>query len=296
MILSVDKVNKSFGKKKILDNVSFEITKPEILALIGPNGAGKSTLLNVITNLASYDSGNVEILKKSNKDPKIFKDISFMQDNSVLYEYLTGYDHLQFIGDIQGLSKKRILMVSEKMGINNYLFNKVSTYSLGMKQHLLITMAILNTPKLLIMDEPLNGLDPSSSIKIRRLLLELRNEGTAILLSSHNLSEIDRVTTQVLFLKDGRVIREDLSVYQNTYYYLTVNVPNIAQNILAKEKIKTIGIEANKIILQTSPSHSLNNIMKVLLQDNIAILDIEKKVIGSEDRYQIIFGEKEFSK
>ena len=98
--------------------------------------------------------------------------MSYMQDNSVLYDYLSGYDHLQFIGDVQGISKEQIIETAERIGMEGYLNKKVQNYSLGMKQHLLLAMAIVNKPKLLILDEPLNGLDPTSAIRVRELLLE----------------------------------------------------------------------------------------------------------------------------
>src|SRR6185312_16678542 len=100
------------------------IEEPQIIALVGPNGSGKSTLMNIITNLLPADKGEVTVLGKSNRDPNIFREISFMQDNSVLYDYLTGYDHLQFIGDVQGISKKQIHETAERIGIVGYINKK----------------------------------------------------------------------------------------------------------------------------------------------------------------------------
>src|SRR5699024_884002 len=147
MILSVENIHKSYGKEDVLKGISFTIDQPEIIALVGPNGSGKSTLMNVITNLLAANSGKVTVLNKSNTDPHIFKEIAFMQDNSVLYDYLTGYDHLQFIGDVQNISKEQIMQTAKRVGIESYLNKWVRHYSLGMKQHLLLTMALLNEPK-----------------------------------------------------------------------------------------------------------------------------------------------------
>ncbi|HLR75574.1 MAG TPA: ABC transporter ATP-binding protein, partial [Virgibacillus sp.] len=152
MIVSVNNVHKSYGKEKVLKGISFTIEEPQIIALVGPNGSGKSTLMNIMTNLLTADEGDITILGKDNKDPNIFREVSFMQDNSVLYDYLTGYDHLQFIGDVQNLSKEKIISVAERIGIDGYMHKKVGNYSLGMKQHLLLTMALVNDPKLLILD------------------------------------------------------------------------------------------------------------------------------------------------
>ena len=232
MILSVKDVYKSYGKEQVLKGITFEIEEPQIIALVGPNGSGKSTLMNIITNLLPADKGEVTVLGKSNRDPNIFREISFMQDNTVLYEYLTGYDHLQFICDVQGLPKKHLLETADRIGITSYLNKKVKNYSLGMKQHLLLAMAVVNKPKLMILDEPLNGLDPTSAIRVRELLLALRDEGTTILLSSHNLAEIDRVTSSILFLKKGNLIKENMAEFEQVRYQITVDQTAKAEKAL----------------------------------------------------------------
>lgn len=286
-ILKVENIRKMYGQELVLDGVSFEITEPQIIALIGPNGSGKSTLLNILTNLLQPTSGQVTILEKNNTNPSIFREIAFMQDNSVLYDYLTGYDHLQFIADVQSLPKERITETAVIIGIESYINKKVKNYSLGMKQHLLIAMAIMNRPKLLILDEPLNGLDPTSAIKIRHLLLKLHDEGTAILLSSHNLGEIDRITTNILFLKNGRLIQEDISQFEKTHYLITVDKLEQANAILSKREIQ-VTLETQRLKIPIN-NDSLEDILKLLQAENIHVLDIEKLVTGSEDRYKKIF-------
>ena len=294
MILSVNDVHKSYGKEKVLKGVSFEIEEQQIIALIGPNGSGKSTLLNIITNLLAADRGEITILNKHNKDPDIFREIAYMQDNSVLYDYLTGYDHLQFIGDVQGISKKQIMETAERIGNDGYLNKKVKNYSLGMKQHLLLAMAILNQPKLLILDEPLNGLDPTSAIRVRELLLELSKGGTTILLSSHNLGEIDRVTSKILFLKDGNLIKEDISDYEQVGYEIDVDDVMKAKNVLEEVSIP-VELIGTKLQIYSKDA-SLNNIFQLLEQKGLKLLDIEKKTQGSEERYRKIFEGKGDSK
>lgn len=287
-ILKVENIRKMYGQELVLDGVSFEITEPQIIALVGPNGSGKSTLLNIITNLLRPTSGQVTILENNNTSPSIFREIAFMQDNSVLYDYLTGYDHLQFIADVQSLPKKRITETAVLIGIESYINKKVKNYSLGMKQHLLIAMAIMNHPKLLILDEPLNGLDPTSAIKVRHLLLKLQDEGTAILLSSHNLGEIDRITTNILFLKNGRLIQEDISLFEKKHYLITVDKLEQARAILSKREIQVI-LETQRLKIPVNNNDSLEYTLKLLQAENIRVLDIEKLVTGSEDRYKKIF-------
>lgn len=288
MILSVKDLYKSYGKQKVLKGISFDIRDPRILALVGPNGSGKTTLLSVITNLLDADSGEVTVLGKTNKDPNIFRGISFMQDNTVLYDYLTGYDHLQFIASVHGLAKGKITETAERVGMDRYMHKRVGNYSLGMKQHLLLTMALVNDPKLLILDEPLNGLDPTSAIRVRELLLEINKQGTTILLSSHNLGEIDRVTSEILFLKDGQLMKEDISHHEKTYYYLTVSDLNGAEKILSELQVPTVLIQ-DKLQIEMEGA-ALYPMLEKLSDENIDIFDVEKRVLGSEDRYREIFG------
>src|SRR5699024_6884578 len=289
MILSVDNIHKSYGKEKVLKGITFQINHPQIIALVGPNGSGKSTLLNIITNILTADTGKVTVLGNSNQDPHIFRDIAYMQDNSVLYDYLTGYDHLQFIGDMQGSTKQNINATTEKLGITQYMNKKVKKYSLGMKQHLLLAMAILNKPKLLILDEPMNGLDPTSAILVRGLLIELHAKGTTILLSSHNLAEIDRVTPSILFLKNGKLMEEDISKYEKTRYFLTVSDKNAASDILKENGFLFTTEDEGIQIYQKD--NTLQAVLTTLENEGITIHDIDKQVTGSEERYKHLFVE-----
>lgn len=285
-------IYKAYVREPVLKDINFEITKPGIFALVGPNGSGKSTLLNIISNLIRPDTGSVTILGKPNSNSEIFKEMSFMQDNTVLYDYLTGYDHLQFIAELQSISKEQILHTSQTIGNAEYLHKKVKHYSLGMKQHLLLAMAIINKPKLLILDEPLNGLDPTSAIRVRELLLRLVNEGTTILLSSHNLGEIDQVTSNIFFLKKGTLIKEEISNYQSIFYTLTVDDVEKASRILLDNnlELKVIG---NQVIFQLNNNTTLKFVVKKLALNEIEIHDIEKKLMGAEDRYREIFSTKD---
>lgn len=292
MILNVSSVYKSYGKEVVLKNIHFNITEPGIYALVGPNGSGKSTLLNIITNLVKLDSGTVTINGKDNRNPDIFKEMSFMQDNTVLYNYLTGYDHLQFIAELQSISEERLIQTAKLVGNLDYLHKKVMHYSLGMKQHLLLSMAIINNPKLLILDEPLNGLDPTSAIKVRELLLRLEAEGTTILLSSHNLGEIDQVTSKILFLKEGKLIEEEARNFESVYYLLKVDKPNETIGSLIE-----IGMEAtvmnDRVKIKCRDEFPFNIILNSLIDKNIQIYDIEKRLTGTEDRYKEIFSSKD---
>lgn len=290
-ILRVDGIKKSYGNHEVLKGVSFGLEEPGIRALIGPNGSGKTTLFSVITNLLKKDCGEIEILGMRNDNPDIFKKISFLKDNTVLYSYLSGLDHLKFIAYAQGLPSSRIDEVCEKIGISHYIGNKTGTYSLGMKQHLLIAMAIMNKPKLMILDEPLNGLDPTSVIKIRYLLQELARDKTAILLSSHTLSEIDFITSDILFLSNGTIINEDISKYKTAEYNFLLDEKSVSK---AKTFFKgdTAIISRGLNLSYRTKNADVQNFIKIMTENNIEFTEMSKKKIGAEERYKTIFPEE----
>lgn len=294
MIVEVKNLNKSYGKHKVLNDLSFKIEKPQVLALIGPNGSGKSTLMNCMMNLISFDSGEIEILGKSNKDYEIFREVSFLKDNRVLYPYLTGFDHLKYICDIQKIPQERIDQVIELADIRSFYKKIVSSYSLGMKQRLLLAMALCNNPKLILMDEPLNGLDTDSIFKFRDLIKNLGENNTTILISSHSLNELDYITNDILFLKDGSVIYEDIEIYKQTEYRIFLENSDdmkVLQNFLDtnSENIKYQIKEAENSIIFNLPDSKINQVLSFIYENNIKIKKILAKTYGAEDRYRKIF-------
>lgn len=172
--------------------------------------------------------------------------------------------------------------------MENYLKKIVSDYSLGMKQHLLLAMAIMNRPQLLFLDEPLNGLDPTSAILMRKILLELEQDGTTILLSSHNLAEIDKLTKNILFLKEGKLIEVDMSVYNKIYYSFELSDRTRAIELLNEKSYHATPIE-NGLKVEMD-KHSLDTVIDLIKTNQIQILDIQKEVTGSENLYEEIFG------
>lgn len=288
VVLKVTNLTKNYGKQEVLKGINLLLEEPGIYALIGPNGSGKTTLFNTISNLLKPTSGEIEVVGKKNTDASIFYEVSFLKDNRVLYEYLSGYDHLTFIQSAQKLPKERVDEVIKKMQIGHYVHKKVGDYSLGMKQSLLIAMAMLNKPKLMILDEPLNGLDPTSVIKVRYLLKELAENGTTILISSHTLSEIDLITDNIMFLKDGRIVEEKIEIANSNIY--AINVENTAnlEKILEGFEYK---IEDNLLKVNLHEKEIFELLTK-FHENQIKYLDISKVKRGTEDRYMEMFPEE----
>lgn len=288
MIIQVKDLKKRYKKEWILKGINIEVDEPKIIALVGPNGSGKTTLLNCMTNLLSFQEGEITLVGKKIDDPSLFYDVSYLQDNRILYGNLTGYDHLKFICAVQKLSSSKISEVADWVGMTDYLKKRVRNYSLGMKQHLLLAMSIINDPKLLLLDEPLTGLDPTSAITMRNILLDLNHKGTTILLSSHNLDEIDRLTNSIYFLKDGEILEESLSNLNSRHYTVTVTDSDKVQNIL-KEHNYDFTIANNNQVSFSEQSIDLPTFINLMNQNDIAIQDIDKQKLGAEKRYQELF-------
>ena len=209
-ILKCESLNKKFGKKQILNNVCLEIQEGDILGFIGPNGAGKTTTIKLILGLQSITGGRVQIngYDIQTQFTKAIKKVGSIVENPDLYMYLSGYENLRLIANLyQGITKERIEEVVKLVKLENRIQDKVSKYSLGMRQRLGIAQAILHRPNLLILDEPTNGLDPEGIKEMRELLVDLaEKEKMAILISSHNLAELDNLCNKVSIIKNGTII------------------------------------------------------------------------------------------
>lgn len=213
-VLEVRDIHRNYGKKEVLKGVTFQIDSSEIVGLIGKNGAGKSTLFKVIAGLLKQKSGTVKILDQevSSKNRKIFQQVGCLIEQVSLYPHLTGYEHIQIVAKLTDTKiDEHVETLISTLKMNSYIHNKTKTYSQGMKQRLGILLAVLNKPKLLLLDEPLNGLDPEGVYEIRTFLLNIcHQEGMSLLISSHILSEMQIFCDRFLFLKDG-VISKDLT-------------------------------------------------------------------------------------
>lgn len=291
LALSVKDLSKCYSKHKVLDNVSLEIQPGELVALVGPNGSGKTTFLNAIANVINMDSGTVEILGKPNTDVSIYHKYSYMIDNTVLYGYLTGLDHLKFVCETRKLKKESIRNAVETVGIQAFITKKVKEYSLGMKQQLLFAMAIINEPEFLVLDEPFNGLDPTTIIKVRKILMELREKGTTVFLSSHNLAEVDQMTSHIVFVKDGKFIEEDISQYQEDVYYFKVKNPgSVTKHLQAMKHLDSNSVYGNngEIAVKTK-GVGLNQVLEKILQVD-EVVSMRKEIVGAEKRYVSLYG------
>lgn len=208
-ILKVEHVSKKIGKTSILTDISFEIKEGEIVALVGPNGVGKTTLLRILCNLVFPTSGKIEIGGADiiKEREKALSNLSCLIENPGLFEDLSGRENLEIIRILHRKSKAQKKEIEAFTGLDKNLNQKSGNYSLGMKQRLMLGMCLLSEPKLLILDEPTNGLDPNGVLQFISMIQSLAKERkTAVLISSHLLSDLEKICDRALFIKDGVLI------------------------------------------------------------------------------------------
>ena len=288
-ILKCENLYKNFGKKQILKNVSFELYSGDILGFIGPNGAGKTTTIKLILGLQGITEGKVTIngYNIEKQFEKAIEKVGAIVENPDLYMYLTGYENLKLISNLyDNIDKNRIDEVVKLVKLEKRINDKVSKYSLGMRQRLGIAQAILHKPNLLILDEPTNGLDPEGIKEMRELLINLaQKEKMAILISSHNLAELDNLSTKVCIIKNGEIIetsdidsikKESKEDYQVFEVDNTEKVKNILKSaIIVDENHFKIDIQKGEI----------PEIVKLLVKEDILLYKIQKEEISLEKAF-----------
>ncbi len=210
LVLSVQNVKKRIKNKEIIKGISFDVYAGEIFGFLGPNGSGKTTTIRMLVDLIKPTEGKIQVCgydvhKQHNE---ALSQIGCIVENPELYSYLTGYENLQhFARMLSGIGDQRIAEVVKIVGMEHRIQDKVSTYSLGMRQRLGIAQALLGRPKLLILDEPTNGLDPQGIKEMREFLRQLADGGLSVFVSSHLLSEIQLMCDRVAIISHGKVIQ-----------------------------------------------------------------------------------------
>lgn len=294
-ILSVSNINKSFGKNKIIDNVSFELQKGDIYGLIGANGAGKTTIMRLITQLSPLKDGSIKLFdKKINQ--QALKHVGAVIETPVAFDKLTVQQNLKLIAIQRGINdKKKILEIIKFVGLEQKTRTRAKNLSLGQRQRLGLAIAILPEPDLLILDEPINGLDPSGIIEFRKLLQKLNQEKqVTILISSHILTELYHVSTRFGFIYNGQMIKEitkeQLDKANQSGLILTVdNVTKAAQIIDEKFAEKFTVLDDKKILIHSLKIDS-SKLNQVLVMNGVSVTSLTKEEKSLEDYYTKLIG------
>ncbi|WP_139902593.1 ABC transporter ATP-binding protein [Clostridium thermarum] len=291
----MENLSKSFGGKQIIKNISFNVEQGEIIGFVGPNGAGKTTTLKLISNLIFPESGRIiidgnDIMKNREK---ALEKIAVMIESPGLYRNLSGKGNLKIVQRLRRKSKALLDEIIEFIGLSDRIDVKVAKYSLGMKQRLALGMCLLCEPRLLILDEPTNGLDPTGTMEFRELITTLaKREKISVLFSSHLLSEVEKISDRIMFIKDGQIvtIKSIKDIGDNTSYRIQVSDVLKSKAVLENsEYINSISNTDTNIILVSIKNNKLSNVLNLLSTNDIDFWDIEKVGSSIESDYSDIY-------
>lgn len=296
-IIETKDITKKYGKYQVLNKLNIHVKENSIYGLIGKNGAGKTTLIRIICGLQDPTNGTYFINKIDNKAKDIFlvrKKIGAIIERPSIYEEMNAKDNIICQMKLVGLTNYQdVSKFLDVVGLSNVGNKKVRYYSLGMKQRLGIALALVNNPNILILDEPINGLDPEGIIEIRELILKLNKEKhITILISSHYLDELSKVATHYGFIDKGRIIEEisseELNKKLTSFIELKVNNLKSFTDFFKKNNI-TYEIKDNNII-NIYKDYNIQKFITELTNNNLEIESITKKNESLEEYYINLIG------
>ena len=300
VVLKTNNLTKQYNKNVVLDNVNITIKKGDIYGLIGRNGAGKTTLMKIITTLASPTSGTFELFNTSSENDELFdnkKRVGSLIEYPVFYPNLSAYDNLKYYTIQRGIvDKNQINKVLELVNLTGTGKKKVKTFSLGMKQRLGIALAILNSPDFVILDEPINGLDPIGISELRDTFKKLSDNGITLLISSHILSELYLLANEFGFLENGKLIKElskeELDLECSKCLVIKTDDSKKVSVLLEKElntnNYKVINNEEIRVYDYTDDSDKVSD---VLVNNKIKIKGFYESGISLEEYFKEIIKE-----
>lgn len=290
-VLELKNVSKSFGKRKVINDISLDVKEGEIYGFLGPNGSGKTTTIKMILRLIDLDSGTIIVNGYDTKKQfeKAMECIGAIVENPDMYKYMTGIENLKLHARIRNVDEKRIDEVLELVELKDRAKDKVGKYSLGMKQRLGLALTLLHKPKVLILDEPTNGLDPAGIKKLRDILKEIAHkEGVAVFVSSHILSEMQLMCDKVAVLDNGKIVKteEITNTQEEAIEKVEIRVKNTEKAVqILKEKFEVEAKTENGNIEITISTDKVPAVVKEL-----AIADVEvRAVIPKEHTLEEIF-------
>ena len=300
VVLEVLGLKKRIGLKTIVEDITFDMHEGEIIGLLGPNGSGKTTIMRMMVGLTKATKGDVYCFEKPLGLGKtaMLKEVGAMIETPEFYNYMSGWSNLKQIARVCGkkVTRARMKELVEFVGLKKVIRKKVKTYSLGMRQRLGLAQALLNDPKVLILDEPVNGLDPQGVQDFRNKLKEIAATGVSILISSHLLDEIEKVCDRVIVIEKGKIIADD-------------KLENLVADEIIKTLVKTHDVEkTERLIRELGVKYELtkdgfvfenlnreekSRIISYLVTNNVELDTIRELHTSLEDRFlQITGGER----
>lgn len=297
IVLSVQQVTKSIGSKRIVDKLSFDIRRGEIVGLLGPNGAGKTTTIRMIVGLIGMTEGDVQVKGISVRKhfTQAIANVGAIIENPEFYPYMTGYDNLkQYARMSEGITDERIQEVTRLVGLEKAMNKRVKAYSLGMRQRLGIAQALLHRPSILILDEPTNGLDPAGIREMRDYLKRIAaEEGISVLVSSHLLAEMELMCSRVVVIQEGKFVTErtlgeavEKAEERVNVTFRVGDAEAAKARLVRMEEIHMLGLspERGEVTISVRDSY-IPRVVGALGSEGIAIYRIEEVKASLEDEF-----------
>ncbi len=298
-LVVADHLSKWYGQVIGLNDVSVSIP-PGITGLLGPNGAGKSTLLKLLTGQLKPSKGSIAVLGEPVwGNPRIFFRIGFCPEQDAFYDRMTGLEWVAGLARLNGLDEQASLVAArhalERVDLMDAASKKIGGYSKGMRQRVKLAQALAHDPELLILDEPLSGMDPIARRRTIRLIKEWAREGRSILVSSHILHEIEAMTSSILLINNGRIlaegdvhqIRELIDEHPHTVHVKAARPRDLARDFLTRDDVLSLKLEQGAIVVETSKPDSFYRYLTELAADGRAGEITE--VTSPDDNLQAVF-------
>lgn len=290
--IQLKNVSKIIGKKKIIDNISLDVYPGEVFGLLGPNGAGKTTTIRMIVGLMKVSAGEIIICGKNLKNDfeAAIREVGAIVENPEMYNYLSGYQNLMQVARImKGVTKEKINEIVKLVGLEERIHDKVKTYSLGMRQRLGIAQSLLHDPKVLILDEPTNGLDPEGIIQIRQIIQRIAANGTTIIMASHLLDEVEKICSHVVVLNKGSVLYNgSVKEIGNEEQIIELSSNDLNKLLLMVQKsnlFKEVAIQKDKLIAEIKKEISPEEINKYFFEKGIILSHLVLKKANLERQF-----------
>ena len=296
-MLKVVNINKKYGDFEVLKNISFEIKKGTIYGFLGPNGAGKSTTMNILSGLIDFNGGEIyldgEDFKKNKR--RLLKKVGYLPQNPVFYNYMNANEYLHFIGEIANMTEKNIrertIEILDIVKLTESAKRKIGQYSGGMKQRLGIAVALFNKPEIVFLDEPTSALDPEGRMEILEFIKDLKSEGTTVFMSTHILSDIERICDEVSILDKGKILVSDnLENLKNKYIQPIFDIEfekhcaKLDKVLLDFKWVESVSIRENKASIYVNNLEiAKSELLKFLVQGENTILSYELRKSNLED-------------
>lgn len=287
-IVELKGLSKTIGKKKIIDNLNLQLYPGQITGFLGPNGAGKTTTIRMMAGLMKPSSGEVIVEGQNVTDhfEETMSKVGVIVENPEMYKYMSGWKNLlHFARMNKTITKERITEVVEQVGMQNRIHEKVSSYSLGMRQRLGLAQALLHRPKFLILDEPTNGLDPAGIREFRTYLRKIAEEdGVSVFVSSHMLSEIELMCDRIAVIQNGQLIDiREMNQKEQAHYYIEAHPSEQTQELLIAHNLE-LEVSGTGFIAKVE-QEQIPSIVKALIDANLQVFAVQPFRKTLEDQF-----------